>query len=1222
MRTGGHTEEQGYAATSSRSNGEGPAEIRRTQSARTSSVGLVTDTLTSRPLPIGTIPPQPPSDPARRVDWRRLRGPVSVAALAAAATAAISATLGTVVAGQLAEHPGWRLVALLALCVVGAAVVDTAGKVAWAGVSDRVEGRLRGDVLRAAMRQPLAVLNEQAVGEILDRVDDDTHEVGNLLRWQLWMLFRTLFSTVPMWVVAGFTWWPAFIALPVLAVVTWYVIRGLLGEIARRNIVEEMAWTDHAAALEEGIAGRDDLRTNLGQAHVVARVARLSAAVHEKFRAVVSVESRLGRRAGVLLHTLLAAIAIAGVALAADGGLSVARLVTLFLVTSTFVGQIAMLANHLPDLQAGLGAVTRLRQMLAVEPEPEGGLDLSADGPVELEIRGLDFAYAEGTFALRGVDLRVPAGQTIALVGRTGSGKSTLASLISRAVEPPPGTVFLAGRDIGDLDLQRLRAAVGVVTQKTEILAGTLAENIALFDDDVPRSVIDSAVAELGLAGWVTGLPDGLDTVLGPGGTSLSAGEEQLVAFARLLVRDVRVVILDEATARMDPLTERLVVAASDRLLSGRTGVLIAHRLSTIERAPLVAVLDHGRVVQQGQRSELAAESGPFRALLEASRVAGAPEAVDARYPQPATVAGVVETAVGGRRRSGPPPDFTEVGTGPSLARGIAHALLIRPEWGVIGALLFLFAALTGAQGAVTGLVWGRIVEALERGGSPWWLVGALAASLIAAPLMLAEAFWRYPRWWVEVMLRARMAVLHGQTRQRRLTRTPAGEVVARSMDADRYARYGDRWIDFLNGMVIAVVTALLGGTWLAGTVLIAVMVSSALASAIGRPVAGRSAAASSAARARFGRALVSALESARTVKLAAATPQVHAHLQRVDGGRVAAAVKEHRVQAFLDGVPVVMVQVGVVAAWSAYMADIWGLATALLVANAVNGFDWFGRVAGAVVTEAPGTRAWQAETSRFAGGTDLMDLPPGVDLVTGRAPQPDPVPRRPLQRLRLTGFAAIHDDGTIGVSGVDIAVEAGELVLLVGQVGSGKSSLLAALAGLIGHRGLIEWNDRPVDDAELFMRPGQVSYVAQVPRVLSGTFADNIRLGHPRSLDGPIADARLKSDIDEAGGKDALVGHRGVRLSGGQVQRLALARALATDAELLLADDVSSALDAATEIELWTALRDRHATVIGATSKRAALARADRVVVLVDGGVAAVGPWAALSRDWSHLAG
>jgi len=1192
----------------------------------------MTDTLaptTNRAVP---PPPPVPAEPARRVDWRRLRSPHSALALACAAVAAVGTTLGTVIAGQLAENPTRSLVQLLALCLAGASLVDTAGKVVWVGRSDRAEGALRNDLLAAAMHQPLEALGEQAVGEILDRVDDDTHEVGNLVRWQLWMLARTVFGVLPMWIVAGVTWWPSWILFPALGLLTLWLIRPMLGEIARRKVFEEMAWTDHAAALEEGIAGRDDLRTSLGQAHVISRLARISATIHSRFHAVVRVESRLARRAGLLLHALLVGVGVAGIALASTDRLSEARLVTLFLVTSTFVGQIAMLANHLPDLQAGLGAVIRLRQMLSVEPEPAGGSALPPRDRLDIDLRGLDFSYAEGGFALRGVDLAVPAGETIGLVGRTGSGKSTLASLLSRAVEPPRGTVFLGGVDVCDLELQQLRAGIGVVTQRTEILAGTMAENITLFGDHARAQVV-SAVTELGLDGWVAGLPQGLDTLLGPGGLTLSSGEEQLVAFARLLVRDVGVVVLDEATARMDPLTEHRVVVAAERLLDGRTGVLIAHRLSTIERAPLVAVLDRGRVIQQGRRADLAGSPGPFRDLLLASRtereVADGAESADGAElagtptePAPLDPVASGPGAVGGRRRTGPVPEQPEVGTGPSLARGIATVLRVRPAWGIAGAVLFLAASLTGAQGAVTGLLWGHAVEDLREGGPSTALVMGLALSLMAAPLMLADAFWRYPKWWVEVMLRTRMSVLHGQTAQRRLPRTPAGEVVARSMDADRYARYADRWVDFINGLVIAGVAALLAGTWLAGAVLLVVMVTSGLASTLGRPIAGRSAAAASTARAHFGRALVSALESVRTVKLAAATPEVHRHLLEVDSGRVTAAVKEHRVQALLDGVPMLMVQGGVVTAWAVYFADIWGLGIALLVANAVSGFEWFGRVAGMVVTEAPGTRAWQQETSRFAGGADLMKLPPGVDLVTGAAPEPLTAPREPLDRLDLAGFSAVHDDGTIGVSHVDLTVRAGELVLLLGQVGSGKSSLLSALAGLIEHRGDVRWNGKEIEEPQTFLRPAQVAHVAQVPRVLSGTFAENVLLGHDRGFDGPVRDARLGSDVADAGGPHSLVGHRGVRLSGGQVQRLALARALATEAELLLADDVSSALDATTEIELWQVLRERRATVIGATSKRAALAQADRVVVLVEGRVAAVGPWSVLAARWSHLAG
>ncbi len=1151
-------------------------------------------------------------DPARRVDWRRLRTPAAGFAVGAVALAALGQALGTVVAGRIADHPTGTLVAWLAVFVVGAATVDTAGRVVWAGVVDRAEGRLRGDLLSAALQQPLEHLTEQAVGEVLDRVDDDTHEVGTLLRQQIWMAMRTGFASVPMWLVAGFTWWPAFLLFPLVGAVTVWVMRPALVEIARRKVVEEAAWTDHAAALEEGVAGRDDLRTSLGQAFAVRRLAQLSADVHEKFRRVLMVEARLAIKVGLLLHGLLAAIAICGVALVSGDHLGVARLVTLFLVTTIFVGQINNLAHQLPDIQAGLGAVLRLRQLLAVEAEPEGG-EAVPSGALDLRIRHLDFAYNESSFALRDVTLYVEEGHTLALVGRTGSGKSTLASLLSRAAEPPPGTIFLGGADITTLDLHELRRRVGVVTQRTEILAGTLADNITLFAA-VSREEVEAAVAELGLTDWVAGLPDGLDTLLGPGGTTLSAGEEQLVAFARLLVRHVQVVVLDEATARMDPVTEARVVAAADRLISGRTGILVAHRLSTIERAEAVAVLDHGTVIQHGPRDELAVVEGPFRRLLAASDTEGF---ADAELE-------AVETgsAVGGRRRTGAAPQRPEVGAGSSLARGTWNAFWVRPWWGAWSVLLFLGGTIFAPLGAITGFVWGKVVERLEAGESATPLVVVLVVSLLVAPILLADAFRRYPRWWIEVMLRVRMSVLLGQVRSERLPRTPPGEVVARSMDADRYARYADRWVDFVNGLLIAAITMVAGGTWLAGGVLLAVMVTSALASSVGRPIAGRSAARSSAARARFGRAVVSAVESARTVKLAGRTPQVHAHLRQVDDGRVEAAVFEHRVQAVLDGVPIVMVQVGVVAAWGLYLWDVWGLATALLVATAVNGFDWFGRVAGAVVTEAPGTRAWQRATAGFAGGRDLMAMAEGIDLVAGVAPDP-PVPTRvPLERLELAGYTAVHDDGTIGATGVDLSVERGELVLLVGQVGSGKSSLLSSLAGLIDHRGALRWNGQEVTAPETFLRPSQVAHVAQVPRVLSGTFADNILLGHDRDIAGPVETARMAEDVADAGGPDAVIGHRGVRLSGGQVQRLALARALAADAELLLADDVSSALDAATEIELWAALRERHTTVIGATSKRAALAQADRVVVLVDGEVAAIGPWRDLAGDWGHLAG
>src|SRR4051812_24401395 len=625
----------------------------------------------------------PPTRPASRtVDLARLRGPIAWWSLAAAAAAAIGQTGGTLVAGRLAEGPTGALVALLALCVVGAAVLDTGGRAAWSGVVDRAEGRLRADLLDAALHQPLAVLSEQAVGEVLDRVDDDTHELGNLLRRIGWDLVRTLLRAGPMWVVAGLTWWPAWLLFPLTGLLTVLVVRPLTAEIAQRKLEEEIAWTDHAAAMEEGVAARDDLRSSLGQAYLVRRCAELSAAVHKRVRASCESASKIARRAGLLLHGLLAATALAGIFLVTQNNLTTGALVTLFLVTTTFVGQVDQIARHLPDLQAGLGALTRLRSMLDAEPEPVGGLAVPS-GPLALSVRGLNFAYPEGTFALADVDLELPAGRTLALVGRTGSGKSTLAALLSRAMEPPRGAIELGGVDVLDVDLQQLRAAVGVVTQRTEVLAASVADNITLFND-IPRATVVEAVNALGLDDWIAGLPEGLDTVLGPGGTTLSAGEEQLVAFARLLVRDVQVVVLDEATGRMDPVTEARVGRAADRLLTGRTGLVIAHRLATTARADQVAVLDGGRVVQQGPRDRLAHEPGPLRDLLLA---AGA----EAGVAVPDDV-----MAVGTARRAGGARSEQEGGGGPSPTRPPPALLRVPPKWGPAGGGAFPLAAAPG----------------------------------------------------------------------------------------------------------------------------------------------------------------------------------------------------------------------------------------------------------------------------------------------------------------------------------------------------------------------------------------------------------------------------------------------------------------------------------------------------------------------------------------------
>ncbi len=1160
-----------------------------------------------RPDGVRSERPRTDADRPAPLGWRRVRGVAGTVALVVAILAAAGETLGAVVAGRLSGSPAAKagLVVLLAVALIGSAVLDTSARTIASGIVARAEGRLRGDLLHSALSQPLPVLQEQAVGEILDRVDDDVTQVGRLLRGTGWEMARSILRSVLAWVVAGLTWWGAWVAFPVVASLVLLVAWPLAGVVASRKLAEEGAWSEHAAQLEEAVAGRDDVRSSLGQPHVVRQYALRAAEVLRRVGATTSASASVLRRSGLVLHSMLAGVAVVGVALVTSGALSRTALVTVWILTTTFVGSLTQVAHHLPDLQSGLGALARIRLLLTAPREAGGGTGLPA-GPAAVEFRDLRFSYDEG-FSLDAVTLLIPAGTTCALVGRTGSGKSTLAAFLSRALEPPRGAVFVAGQDVRDTSVEELRRAVGVVTQRTEILVASLLDNVTLFAD-VPRADVAAAFAALDLGDWVGALPDGLDTQLGLTGVTLSAGEEQLVAFARLLVRDVRVVVLDEATARMDPETEQRVNRAAARLLRGRTGIVVAHRLATTERCEAVAVLDNGRVVQNGPRAEVAAAAGPFRELLRAAGLSG-PSGPAARQTTALTRTD--------RRRDA----RTVAAPEPHLASAIWQLAKAYPRWGFAGAAAFTVSALINAYGPITGWLWGGVVAALAAGQTPWARCIALAACLMVSPLAVSYAVRVYPLWWNACTLRLRLSVLRGQTMQRRLERTPPGEVTARALDSDRLVFYVDRWVDVVTSMLSVLVIAVLGRSWLAGVVCASVLILAAAVSAGGAPLAGRSAREAGDQRALFGRSFASALDAVRTVKLSGATATVERHLRAVDAQRVRAHLREHRVRSVLSGVPGVLVQAGIVAAWAAYAAGVWGLSTALLVSTAVSGFGWFGTVAAAAVTEAPVARRWLQASADLAGTADLTTLPPGVDLVAGLAPPPDASGRVPLEQLRLRHVTAVHDDGTVGVEDVDLTISRGDIVLLAGRVGSGKSSLLRSLVGLVDHEGTMTWNGRVIDEPQQFLRPGQVAYVAQVPRVLSGTFHDNVSLDHSREVGGALLAARLHIDVEHAGGDGALVGHRGVRLSGGQVQRLALARALATDAELLVADDVSSALDARTELELWDGLRERGVTVVGTSSKRAALARADLVVVLEDGRVVASGPWAQLAASWGHLA-
>jgi ATP-binding cassette, subfamily B, bacterial len=857
-----------------------------------------------------------------------------------------------------------------------------------------------------------------------------------------------------------------------------------------------------------------------------------------------------------------------------------------------------------------------------VPQEPVGG-----DEPIngDLTVRDLTFRYGESDNgrppALRDVNLTFARGRSYALIGRTGSGKSTLAKVLTRAVDLPPGTVFLGGRDLNDLDIEALRRWTAIVPQRTEILAGTLAENIALFDPELlPRAA--AALDELGLTPWASSLPDGIDTKLGEGGYKLSAGQEQLVAFARILVRNPHVVILDEATARMDPVTETWVQRATDRLLDGRIGVIVAHRLSSVQRCDEVVVLADGQVLEAGPLRE----SRRFAELMASSTLAvpataagGGGVLVEERdWDKAAQVELGAEALANTLPAVEPPPLPDEPPT--RTMREIVRLATNDPRFGVSAIALYVVLTILGLDGAILPLLWSNVVDGV---GNPIYPAVAIAAGLVVAiPALYYTGAW-FPEWWVRQMLRISLRLVHGQVGPRRVSKHTPAEVVAQGGDTERVVMLADNFIDNVSSLVLIAVMTIAAQSVVPASFFVGTMVVSGLAATLFGPRLEKAARRTVAARAAFATSLVSSLSAARTVKLAGATEPVLGHLARLDEVRSERQRQEIAIQVWARSTPSIASGLLPIAAWALYLDGHLTAAATLIAVAVLGAARWFAWTTASLVSQLPSARVWTRRTVAMSGIAEYTANVPGVDLSAGTAPAPPTAPRNPLDRLELRHFSAVHENGTVGAQDVDLVVERGQLVLVVGPVGSGKSSLLRALAGIVHHTGELRWNGNPVDDPEVFLRPNQVGYVAQLPRVLSGTVADNIQLGHELDAADAVSTAQLEHDLKASGGGlQLLIGHKGTRLSGGQLQRLALARALAPRTELLIADDVSSALDVTTELELWRALREHGVTVVGSTSKRAALNQADHVVVLIGGRVEEQGTWPDLEGRWGHLAG